>query len=253
MTMAVRSTCNYTGNYMEAIGDSANDVFVATSEYGIRYTDFGVQYIGELSWVIDGGAANDTLFGLDGADILRGDDGDDGNDELWGDVQGSFQRNEAGNDTLVGGAGADKMHGGNGSDVYYVDNAGDVVDESGQHFVPHPYDNGGTWFDGCTGIDTSKFNATSESATIAFDVIQDFVKGADKIDLSTIDANSLMVGNQAFNFNAAKPFFTSAGDLWVEQGRGFSSVYVDVNGDGNADMRIDGMGTMTLTAADFSL
>jgi serralysin len=36
----------------------------------------------------------------------------------------------AGNDTLDGGTGADTMAGGTGNDIYYVDNAGDVVNES---------------------------------------------------------------------------------------------------------------------------
>ena len=36
-----------------------------------------------------------------------------------------------GNDTLNGGAGADTMIGGLGNDIYVVDNAGDVVDETG--------------------------------------------------------------------------------------------------------------------------
>ena len=60
-------------------------------------------------------------------------------------------------------------------------------------------------------------------------------------------------GNQAFTINASKPFFTSPGDLWVEQGRGFSSVSPDIKGDGNTEMRIDVMGTTTLTASDFSV
>jgi Ca2+-binding RTX toxin-like protein len=37
----------------------------------------------------------------------------------------------SGADTLDGGAGADTMRGGFGSDVYFVDNAGDVLDEGG--------------------------------------------------------------------------------------------------------------------------
>ena len=101
------------------------------------------------------------------------------------------------------------------------------------------------------GNDFFQFNTTTDSTSLAFDVIQDFVKGADKIDLSAIDANSLSAGNQAFTFNTSKPFFTSPGDLWVEQGRGFSSLYLDINGDRKAGMRIDVMGTMTLTATDF--
>ena len=50
---------------------------------------------------INGGSGNDTISGL------------------------------GGNDTLNGGAGADTMIGGTGDDTYVVDNAGDVVDETG--------------------------------------------------------------------------------------------------------------------------
>src|SRR5204863_9827122 len=36
-----------------------------------------------------------------------------------------------GNDMLDGGAGADHLFGGTGNDTYVVDNAGDIVDETG--------------------------------------------------------------------------------------------------------------------------
>jgi len=60
--------------------------------------------------VLDGGFGIDTLFGLDGNDSLIGGDG---------------------NDTLDGGLGADTMDGGAGNDTYVVDNAGDIVIDSG--------------------------------------------------------------------------------------------------------------------------
>jgi Ca2+-binding RTX toxin-like protein len=63
-----------------------------------------------LSNEIVGGIGADSLFGLGDNDLLRGG---------------------AGNDVLDGGAGADEMQGGLGADVYIVDDAGDVVVETG--------------------------------------------------------------------------------------------------------------------------
>ena len=57
-----------------------------------------------------GNASNNIISGGDLADTLSG---------------------LAGNDTLNGGLGADTMIGGDGNDTYIVDDAGDVVDESG--------------------------------------------------------------------------------------------------------------------------
>ena len=70
-----------------------------------------------LANVISGGDLNDTLSGLAGNDTLNGGLGDD---TLVGGV---------GADTLDGEAGADTMAGGADDDVYFVDDAGDVVDE----------------------------------------------------------------------------------------------------------------------------
>ncbi len=65
-----------------------------------------------------GGSGNDNIVGNQANNALTGGAG---NDTLSG---------LAGNDTLNGGAGADRMIGGAGNDIYYVDNAGDTVDES---------------------------------------------------------------------------------------------------------------------------
>jgi Ca2+-binding RTX toxin-like protein len=77
---------------------------------------------------VAGGVGNDMLSGLGGNDVLDGGVGDDvfdggaGEDTLTGG---------AGNDVLNGATGADVMHGGTGNDRYVVDDAGDVVVESG--------------------------------------------------------------------------------------------------------------------------
>ena len=81
------------------------------------------------TWVEGGGAADvvhgtafgDSVNGMGGNDRLNGLDGSDS--LLGGD----------GNDVLNGGAGTDLMAGGLGNDIFYVDSAGDTVEEvSGQ-------------------------------------------------------------------------------------------------------------------------
>jgi trimeric autotransporter adhesin len=71
------------------------------------------------NWIVNGLAGADTLTGGAGNDSING--GAD-NDTIAGNV---------GNDTLDGGAGIDTLSGGTGNDTYFVDNAGDVIDESG--------------------------------------------------------------------------------------------------------------------------
>nr|WP_316653355.1 calcium-binding protein [uncultured Gellertiella sp.] len=81
---------------------------------------------------------NLTLTGtgnFDGAgnDLANTLTGNSGNNYLWGGKGKDLLFGGAGVDTLDGGEGADQMHGGKGDDSYWVDNAGDVVDESDGH------------------------------------------------------------------------------------------------------------------------
>ena len=99
--------------------DNASDKVQETSGQGTDtiVTSLGTYSLANLSAVenviYDNGAAADVNFTGTGnglANLLRGG---------------------SGNDWLDGGAGADQMFGGFGNDTYMVDNAGDVVDESG--------------------------------------------------------------------------------------------------------------------------
>jgi Ca2+-binding RTX toxin-like protein len=72
-----------------------------------------------LNNIINGMGEADHLVGLGGNDILHGGQGADR-------LEGG-----SGNDRLEGGANADTMIGGFGDDTYVVDDAGDVVTESG--------------------------------------------------------------------------------------------------------------------------
>lgn len=182
------------------------------------------------TWNALGG--NDTVHGSAGADTIHGDAG---NDQLKGN---------AGNDQLFGGEGTDVLNGGYGRDV--------LVGGAGRDIMT-----------GGADRDVFDFNLVSETGKSAStrDVIRDFRVGEDKIDLSTIDANSRSNGDQAFRFitRADAPFSGTAGELrYARDDRSGSSndttiVYGDVNGDKVADFQIELSGLMSLNASDFLL
>jgi hypothetical protein len=76
---------------------------------------------------------------------------------------------------------------------------------------------------------------------------------ADKIDVSAIDANSGVAGNQAFAFISAAAFSGAAGELRSVVGAMNTTVSGDVNGDKVADFSILVKGVVTLQAGDFTL
>lgn len=112
-----------------------------------------------------GSDLNDLIVGSGSVNYL---DGEGGNDTLKGGAGNDSLEGDAGNDVLVGGAGRDWLFGGAGNDIYDFDTLGELV-------------------------------ATVPGA----DYIYDFVRGADKIDLRTIDANTGIAGDQAFAFVSA--------------------------------------------------
>ncbi|WP_331373430.1 calcium-binding protein [Sinorhizobium chiapasense] len=72
----------------------------------------------------DGFGTQDTLSNIEN---VRGTDFAD---TIVGNAVSNVLRGQAGNDSLNGVGGADEMRGGQGNDTYFVDNVGDVVDES---------------------------------------------------------------------------------------------------------------------------
>lgn len=132
--------------------------------------------------------------------------------KLVGNSANNILTGGAGNDTLTGGKGSDKLIGGTGNDVF-------------------------------------DFNALNELGLGAGkrDVIADFSVG-DKIDLSTIDANPTVAGNQAFVFVSS--FTTnSPGQVRFQNGM----VYLNTDNDVGAEYEIALTGVTTLTATDFVL
>jgi Ca2+-binding RTX toxin-like protein len=107
---------------------------------------------------------------------------------------------------------------------------------------------------GNAGADLFKFAAASETKVAAPDKILDFQPGTDDIDLSSIDANSVLTGNNAFKFLGSSAFTHHAGELRIDYSQtGFTMIQGDVNGDGIADFAIQLTGKLTLTATDFIL
>ena len=97
-----------------------------------------------------------------------------------------------GSDTLNGGGGNDRLIGGDGVD-YFIGGAGSDI------FV-------------------GEINATksaAKSGPVSIDVILDFERGVDKIDLSGIDANTKVAGDQAF-FWGGNSSNKSVGELSIK-------------------------------------
>lgn len=166
------------------------------------------------------GAGNDRITGSNAANRLGGGSGDD---LLIGLAGKDTLDGGAGADTLVGGADADHLIGGEGADVF-------------------------------------DYNAIAESGNGAAmrDLIADFVAGTDKVDLSTIDANTTVAGNNVFTYNAtAGAGFTGAGELIFHyEGEGDTAITViegNINADLGADFQVALVGHQTLVAADFIL
>jgi len=107
-------------------------------------------------------------------------------------------------------------------------------------------------FDFDSILETGKTKATR-------DVVTDFTRGEDIIDLATIDANALVDGDQAFIWRGEQGFTGVAGQLRFirENNPGNANdrtiIAGDVNGDRIADFQIELTGLYRLTDHDFLL
>jgi Ca2+-binding RTX toxin-like protein len=169
----------------------------------------------------------ENLEGGDGADRLMGDEQDNGlagrygDDRLLGLLGDDRLYGERGHDLLVGGAGRDTLTGGRGADVFDYD-----------------------------ARIQSPWSADAGEA----DRITDFDHGADEIDLSTLDARSATLENEAFTFLAAADSpFTAAGQVRWYQKDGETFVEANTGGTLEAELQIRLTGLVTLSATDFVL
>ena len=165
---------------------------------------------------LEGRRGNDTLYGHEGDDTLIGGDGDD------------YLAGQEGNDTVDGGAGNDFLGAGPGNDL----------------------------LTGGTGADRFFFAQPFEPA-MNVHTITDFDRlQSDYVDLKSMDAD----GNPANNSRKGNTDFVvvsspsgAAGEAWMQaifdptsgQQTGVS-VYLNTDGDVDADMRIDVLGVTSL-------
>jgi len=99
---------------------------------------------------------------------------------------------------------------------------------------------------GATLGDNAPLAQVGHEHVAGVDVINDFLVGSDKIDLSGIDANSTISGNQAFEF--VEEFTGQAGEVKLVEisqppspdtsGLFYTSVLADIDGDGYQDFTL---------------
>ncbi len=164
---------------------------------------------------LTGGSGPDGFTGFAGNDTLRGNGGAD---TLVGRLGNDVLVGGAGNDTLIGGLGADRLNGGGGADRFVY-------------------------------LDLSD----STPAFAGRDRILDFNAAAgDRIDLSAIDANPFVAGDQAFTL-VAGDFTGGTGQISVANFGTEQLVRLDVDGDGVTDFALTVVTTTALTATAFIL
>lgn len=163
---------------------------------------------------------DDVARGLGGADVMYGGGGDD---ILYGGDGG---------DSLIGGAGSDKLYGGAGRDMLTGGTGGDRLH-------------------GGADADTFRFDAALGWGAPS-DIIDDFNRAEDIIDLRGIDANWNAAGDQAYRWLAGGEFTGRAGELTYQI---VADAYVWVYGDNDGDARIDFQiyidGDRAMSANDF--
>ncbi|HEX8644718.1 MAG TPA: M10 family metallopeptidase C-terminal domain-containing protein [Allosphingosinicella sp.] len=183
---------------------------------------------GELDYVI---VANDAMLatgatmtingsrlGANESFVFEGSQEGGGIFRLFGGAAGDYLNSGGGNDLISGGGGADRLIGNAGADVF-------------------------------------RYQSTADSTAAAKDQILDFQTGADKIDLSRIDAIAGTDADDTFTFIGAAAF-TAAGQLRATNvSANVWQVEGDTNGDGTADLviQVTVESGQPLVASDFLL
>ncbi|GGY41221.1 beta strand repeat-containing protein [Pseudoduganella albidiflava] len=219
-----------------------------------------------------GGAGNDKLDGGTDVDTLYGEEG---NDTLDGGAHADYLAGGNGDDLYLVGDSADRA-------IEYTGGGSDTVQSSASFVLEANVETlllagsaaingtgsaqantitgnaaanvitgggGADMLKGGGGNDTFDFNALADSGITAstWDVIGDFVRGADKVDLATLDANTATTGNEAFTgFIASAAAFTQAGQLRFADG----VLYGNTNADSAAEFAIRLVGITEFNAGD---
>ncbi|MCP5074709.1 MAG: calcium-binding protein [Rhodobacteraceae bacterium] len=239
LTEITETVSNGTDTVQAAISWTLGDNFEILTLIGSGNFD---GYGNGLSNIINGNQGNNVLNGFGSADTLYGGAGDDkvnggnGIDNLFGGDGDDRLRGQKGFDVLKAEAGDDELYGGQGDDNLFGGDDNDIL-------------KGGMGKDKLYGGDDADvflFTKAAQSKNDSTaDKIQDFELGLDTIDLSGVAAGTL-------TFIAGAAFSGTQGEVQVT-GATNSTVLVDVDGDGTADMKISVIGVTGLTEGDFVL
>jgi Ca2+-binding RTX toxin-like protein len=208
-------------------GGEGNDVLVGREDndllFGSEGNDLLIGDVGDDQ--LDGGTGNDTLDGGQGNDVLVGRDGDD---LLIGSGGSDLLIGSGGNDLMDGGSGNDQLDGGEGNDVLNGGGGADILL-------------------GGAGADLFAFRDLGGMVTIL-----DFTSGTDHIDLTSVDANTLVAGDQAFTYLGDGAFTNTAGQLRNYTDGTNNYLLGDIDGNGSEDLVIN-LGSVHVAAADLIL
>lgn len=198
-------------------GGAGDDIYVVerSIDQVVELADEGLDVVrSSVSWTLSANVEQLVLTGV--GDILGV--GNELGNRITGNAGANTLKGMAGADTIIGGGGADTISGGDGYDV----------------------------LTGGDGNDTFVFDTLTASTVARPDLITDFETG-DRLNLSMIDANTKVAGNQAFHVVSA--FTGAVGELKVvyDSASDRSTVTFDVNGDGIADGAIAIAGAHTDT------
>jgi Ca2+-binding RTX toxin-like protein len=247
------------GDYTLTAGVESVDVQVNTQMHLAGNGADNYFYLGTGATTLDGGAGTDTLdlgrapsavvvdmvdgtvlrsgiqvVGFTGIESISGTGyadhmvGDAGDNRLWG---------AGGADTLEGGAGNDQLYGGQG-DLLVGGAGADRIDVTG-----------GSYYN---LSDRIVYLDVAESTAEAMDSITGFYGTVDRIDLSAIDANVQLAGDQAFTFIGTNAFSEDAtGQLRYDLGT--YRIMASTDADLDAELVIEMVGITSMAASNFVL
>ncbi|MGD9510257.1 MAG: right-handed parallel beta-helix repeat-containing protein, partial [Geminicoccaceae bacterium] len=221
--------------------------------------------------VLTGGNGANAIDGRAGADYIRGLGG---KDTLHGGEDGDLLDGGAGNDRLYGDAGIDLVSYA-GSTKVALDLATGKAVRGGESDTLHDVegaigssrndllkgDGADNWFQGGLGKDTFTgkggrdlydYDHVAESRPGARDVIKDFAHLTDRIDLTGIDADTTVAGNQSFHWVGADAL-SGPGEVGFFTAGGNTIVQASTDADAASEFALQLTGIKALTAADFYL
>ena len=166
-------------------GGSAQPVIVSgldPNDFDYRATGTNPSGTHEDAITVIGTSGVDTILGGTSTQTIYGGPGDD---KIFGNTSTDIVFGGSGNDLIIGGNGTDELYGGSGNDEIQGGQGSDIIIGGyGADLLT-----GGILTGNSGAPDTFKFLSVLDSPAGSgqFDVITDFVSGADKLDFSSID------------------------------------------------------------------